>query len=128
MEFSRTSKRIFFPNRDIEKRVAFSGIIDLSPRSPNLSPKSGVQARSSLTYLCKTLFPNTRLVRQERDTTFLQHQRCSAISVSSEPFCSRTCSLSYRINSRNLSERSVVTNGNLWKQWHYNLLRDPDKV
>ncbi|GBN38764.1 hypothetical protein AVEN_47561-1 [Araneus ventricosus] len=28
MEFSRTVERIFFPNRDIEKKVAFSGIID----------------------------------------------------------------------------------------------------
>ncbi|GBM66502.1 hypothetical protein AVEN_23768-1 [Araneus ventricosus] len=28
-----------FPSRNIEKRVAFSGIIYLSPRSPNLSPK-----------------------------------------------------------------------------------------
>ncbi|GBL88697.1 hypothetical protein AVEN_195676-1 [Araneus ventricosus] len=27
-----------FPSRNIEKRVAFSGIIYLSPRSPNLSP------------------------------------------------------------------------------------------
>ncbi|GBN39822.1 hypothetical protein AVEN_63647-2-1, partial [Araneus ventricosus] len=45
-EFSRTFKRIFFPNRDIEKRVAFSGIIDLSPRS-------GVQAwlQSLIPYL-----------------------------------------------------------------------------
>ncbi|GBM00825.1 hypothetical protein AVEN_257347-1 [Araneus ventricosus] len=32
MEFSRISKRIPFPNRDIEKRVAFSGIIYLLPR------------------------------------------------------------------------------------------------
>ncbi|GBM02581.1 hypothetical protein AVEN_178509-1 [Araneus ventricosus] len=32
MEFSRAFKRIFFPNRDNEKRVAFSGIIDLPPR------------------------------------------------------------------------------------------------
>ncbi|GBN55765.1 hypothetical protein AVEN_132763-1 [Araneus ventricosus] len=74
--FSRTLKRIFFPNRDIEKRVAFSGIIDLSPRSPNLSPSSsgslGVQARPSHTYPCKTLFPNIRPVRQESDIALLQ--------------------------------------------------------
>ncbi|GBM98248.1 hypothetical protein AVEN_228440-1 [Araneus ventricosus] len=76
MEFSRTFKPIFFPNRDIEKRVAFSGIIDLSPRSPkwslSSSPRSGVQARPSHTYPCKTLFPNIGLVRQESDITFLQ--------------------------------------------------------
>ncbi|GBO05095.1 hypothetical protein AVEN_85475-1 [Araneus ventricosus] len=40
MEFSRIFKRISFPNRDIEKRVAFSGIINLSPRSPKWSPRS----------------------------------------------------------------------------------------
>ncbi|GBN60558.1 hypothetical protein AVEN_90636-1 [Araneus ventricosus] len=39
MEFSRTFEGIFFPNRDIEKRVAFSGIIYLSPK---WSPRSSV--------------------------------------------------------------------------------------
>ncbi|GBM73294.1 hypothetical protein AVEN_7276-1 [Araneus ventricosus] len=50
MEISRTFKRIFFPDRDIEKRVAISGIIDLSPRSPNLSPshQNGGQVSISL--------------------------------------------------------------------------------
>ncbi|GBM28106.1 hypothetical protein AVEN_176599-1 [Araneus ventricosus] len=43
MEFSRTFKRIYFPNRDIEKRVPFSGIIDLSPRSPNR--RNGLQGQ-----------------------------------------------------------------------------------
>ncbi|GBO37001.1 hypothetical protein AVEN_46773-1 [Araneus ventricosus] len=39
MEYSRILKRISFSNRDIEKRVAFSGIIDLSPK---WSPRSGI--------------------------------------------------------------------------------------
>ncbi|GBO40757.1 hypothetical protein AVEN_189006-1, partial [Araneus ventricosus] len=43
MEFSRIFKRIPFPNRDIEKRVAFSGIIYLSPKwAPSSSPRSGI--------------------------------------------------------------------------------------
>ncbi|GBO35326.1 hypothetical protein AVEN_61647-1 [Araneus ventricosus] len=33
MEFSRTFERISVPDRDIKKRVAFSGIIYLSPRA-----------------------------------------------------------------------------------------------
>ncbi|GBM59757.1 hypothetical protein AVEN_110027-1 [Araneus ventricosus] len=53
MECFRTFKRIFFPDRDIEERVAFSGIIELPPRSENLSPKcslrSGIQAHPMLT-------------------------------------------------------------------------------
>ncbi|GBN55048.1 hypothetical protein AVEN_161786-1 [Araneus ventricosus] len=75
-----------FPNKDIEKRVAFSGIIDLSPRSPNLSPSSqndsqvrpqGQGSRkgrcpSLHTYPCKTPFPTVRLARQESDITSLQ--------------------------------------------------------
>ncbi|GBO05066.1 hypothetical protein AVEN_259409-1, partial [Araneus ventricosus] len=40
VESSRTFKRISSPNRDIEKRLAFPGIFELSPRSPNLSPRS----------------------------------------------------------------------------------------
>ncbi|GBL97505.1 hypothetical protein AVEN_162963-1 [Araneus ventricosus] len=58
---------ISFPNRDIEKIIAFSGIFDLSPRS-------GVQPRSLPafhTYPYKTLFPTIRLTWQESDTTFL---------------------------------------------------------
>ncbi|GBN44096.1 hypothetical protein AVEN_200748-1 [Araneus ventricosus] len=91
MELSRTFKRIFFPNRDIEKRVEFSGIIDLSPRSPNMSPKgslslsprSGVQSRPSHTYPCKTLFPDIRLVGQESGITFLQQYEGNAQLTSS---------------------------------------------
>ncbi|GBN39404.1 hypothetical protein AVEN_261449-1 [Araneus ventricosus] len=61
---------ISFPNRNIEKKVAFSGVIYLSPRSPNFSPsrQNGRQVRDpgtgafrhSMLNLVK-LFPTIRL-------------------------------------------------------------------
>ncbi|GBO01950.1 hypothetical protein AVEN_160131-1 [Araneus ventricosus] len=38
MESSSRFKLLSSPNTDIEKRIAFSAIFDLSPRSPNWSP------------------------------------------------------------------------------------------
>ncbi|GBO09467.1 hypothetical protein AVEN_172860-1 [Araneus ventricosus] len=78
MEFSRIFKRIPFPNRDIEKRVAFSGIIYLWPRSPNFWPSRQVpgsrkgRCLSLHTYPCKTPSPTIRLSRPESDITSLQ--------------------------------------------------------
>ncbi|GBO46435.1 hypothetical protein AVEN_201116-1 [Araneus ventricosus] len=86
MEFSRTFERISFPNRDIEKRVAFSGIIYLPSRSPNLSPirqngrqvfRQGKESRNGRcptlhAYPCTTTSPTIRLARQESDIASLQ--------------------------------------------------------
>ncbi|GBO29390.1 hypothetical protein AVEN_19074-1 [Araneus ventricosus] len=59
------SWRIFSPNRDIEKIPAPLRSHISSPKSPSLSPRSGVHVRgycpSSHTYPCKTLFPTIRL-------------------------------------------------------------------
>ncbi|GBN17098.1 hypothetical protein AVEN_4693-1 [Araneus ventricosus] len=58
------SWRIFSPNRDIEKIPAPLRSHISSPKSPNFSPRSGVQTgccRSSHTYPSKTLFPTIRL-------------------------------------------------------------------
>ncbi|GBN52073.1 hypothetical protein AVEN_106981-1 [Araneus ventricosus] len=81
MKSSSIFERIFFPNRDIDKRVAFSGIIDLSPRPPSL--QNGHQARCQgqgsqnglcpllHAYPCKTPSQIIRLARQESDITSL---------------------------------------------------------
>ncbi|GBN57409.1 hypothetical protein AVEN_4836-1 [Araneus ventricosus] len=45
------------PKRDIEKIIAFSGIFDLSPNAPNLSPKrqDGHQGQGSKPGRCRSL-------------------------------------------------------------------------
>ncbi|GBN76298.1 hypothetical protein AVEN_57233-1 [Araneus ventricosus] len=63
-----THSSISLPNGDIEKMIAYSGIFDLSPRPPKLSPRAGVQAGrcpSLHAYPCKTPSPTIRLARQE---------------------------------------------------------------
>ncbi|GBM54212.1 hypothetical protein AVEN_232670-1 [Araneus ventricosus] len=69
------SWRIFSPNRDIEKIPAPLRSHISSPMSPkfssSLSPKSGVQARPSHTYPCKTLFPTIRLTLLGNDFPYL---------------------------------------------------------
>ncbi|GBN62180.1 hypothetical protein AVEN_63531-1 [Araneus ventricosus] len=82
MEFSRIFKRIPFPNRDIEKRIVFSGIIYLPPRSTNLSPsrQNSRQGQGSQNgrcpslhiYPCKTPSSTIRLASQKSDITSLQ--------------------------------------------------------
>ncbi|GBN45127.1 hypothetical protein AVEN_4831-2-1, partial [Araneus ventricosus] len=63
---------------DIEKRVAFSGIIDLSPRSPDSRQvrREGQGSRNDRcpflhAYPGKTPSPTIRLTRQESDITSL---------------------------------------------------------
>ncbi|GBO28097.1 hypothetical protein AVEN_175676-1 [Araneus ventricosus] len=67
-ELSITVKRISSPNRDIEKRIAFSGIFDLSPSRQYGRQVCRQGQRSRLgccqsfhTYFCKILFPTIRL-------------------------------------------------------------------
>ncbi|GBL82749.1 hypothetical protein AVEN_106296-1 [Araneus ventricosus] len=75
MEFYRIFKRISFPNRDIEERVASSGIIDSSPSRQN--GHQGQESRNGRypslhAYPCKTPSPTMRLARQESDVAPLQ--------------------------------------------------------
>ncbi|GBO10278.1 hypothetical protein AVEN_214344-1 [Araneus ventricosus] len=60
-------------NGDIEKMIASSGIFDLSPRSPNLSPNRSRpgRCRPFHTYPCETLFPNISLAMDGSDIPFL---------------------------------------------------------
>ncbi|GBO30990.1 hypothetical protein AVEN_217587-1 [Araneus ventricosus] len=63
-ELSSTLKRISSPNRDIEKRITFSGIFDLSPSRQvcRQSQRSRPGCCQSFhTYTCKILFPTIRL-------------------------------------------------------------------
>ncbi|GBL92959.1 hypothetical protein AVEN_54608-1 [Araneus ventricosus] len=72
----RIFNRIPVPNRDIEKRVAFSGIIYLLSSHQNGREGQGSRngrCPSLHTYPCQTPSPTIRLARQESDITFLQH-------------------------------------------------------
>ncbi|GBN18038.1 hypothetical protein AVEN_163677-1 [Araneus ventricosus] len=63
MAFSRIFKSIPFPNTDIEKRVAFSGIIYLSPSRQSGRQGEGsrnVRCPSLHTYPCKTPSPTIK--------------------------------------------------------------------
>ncbi|GBN84636.1 hypothetical protein AVEN_209007-1 [Araneus ventricosus] len=64
----------YFITKDIEKRVAFSGIIDLSPSRQNarqgLASRNG-RCPSLHAYPCKTPTPTIRLTMQESDITSL---------------------------------------------------------
>ncbi|GBN39710.1 hypothetical protein AVEN_139283-1 [Araneus ventricosus] len=66
--FPPSSKRIYSPNRDIEKIPAPLRSHISPPKTPNLSPScqicrqgQGTRRQSSHTYPCKTLFPTIRL-------------------------------------------------------------------